>query len=92
MITSTHADKRVFHALDAGRGIAALVVVLFHLPAAMRGEGFGNAHLAVDFFFGLSGFVLAHAYLGKLSSGQMSLRELRWCASSACIRFTCSRW
>ncbi|MDM0111944.1 acyltransferase [Variovorax sp. J22R133] len=75
MTTSHHADKRVFHALDAARGIAALVVVVYHLPNAMRGNGFGSGHLAVDFFFGLSGFVLAHAYLGKLSSGQMSLRE-----------------
>jgi len=74
-MSSTSTDKRVFHALDAGRGIAALVVVVFHLPVAMRGHGFGNAHLAVDFFFGLSGFVLAHAYLGKLASGKMGLAE-----------------
>jgi peptidoglycan/LPS O-acetylase OafA/YrhL len=67
--------RRVFHALDAARGIAALVVVLYHLPIAFRGPLFGSGELAVDFFFGLSGFVLAHAYLARLASGHMGVRE-----------------
>jgi peptidoglycan/LPS O-acetylase OafA/YrhL len=51
-----------------------------HLPAASRGPLAGflferlplfcYAHLAVDFFFILSGFVLAHVYLDALASGQ----------------------
>lgn len=68
-------QKRVFHALDAARGIAALIVVLYHLPIAFRGSNFGSGDLAVDYFFGLSGFVLAHAYLGRLASGRMAWRE-----------------
>ena len=68
-------QRRVFHALDAARGVAALIVVLYHLPTAFRGTLFGSGDLAVDFFFGLSGFVLAHAYLDRLASGRMGLRE-----------------
>lgn len=68
-------QKRVYHALDAARGIAALAVVLYHLPIGFRGSNFGSGDLAVDYFFGLSGFVLAHAYLGRLASGRMTWRE-----------------
>ncbi|HUD34107.1 MAG TPA: acyltransferase [Variovorax sp.] len=75
MNTVSNEQRRVFHALDAGRGIAALVVVLYHLPPDFRGTAFGSGYLAVDFFFALSGFVLAHAYLDRLASGRMSLRE-----------------
>lgn len=59
-----------FHVLDAWRGIAALLVALERLQA----NGFfyslpfiRNSYLFVDFFFVLSGFVIAHAYGGKLS-------------------------
>jgi len=69
------AEKHVFSALDAGRGVAALMVIVHHLPEALRGHAFESANLAVDFFFGLSGFVLAHAYLDKLTAGRMSVRE-----------------
>lgn len=75
MIEIPTEQRRVFHALDAGRGVAALVVVLYHLPPGFRGTAFGSGHLAVDFFFALSGFVLAHAYLDRLASGRMGLRE-----------------
>lgn len=75
MTTKTETARRTFHALDAARGIAALIVVLYHLPTAFRGTLFGSGDLAVDFFFGLSGFVLAHAYLDRLGSGRMGVRE-----------------
>ena len=58
-----------FHVLDAWRGIAALLVALERLQA----NGFfyslpivRNSYLFVDFFFVLSGFVIAHAYGAKL--------------------------
>jgi peptidoglycan/LPS O-acetylase OafA/YrhL len=61
-----------FVALDAWRGIAALMVALYRLEA----DGWlyslpfiRNAYLFVDFFFVLSGFVIAHAYLGRLGTG-----------------------
>ncbi|OYY69363.1 acyltransferase [Sphingomonas sp. 28-63-12] len=44
--------------LDGLRGIAAISVMLFHAHIPI----FGHAYLAVDFFFMLSGFVIAHAY------------------------------
>lgn len=57
---------RHFRTLDALRGIAALAVVLYHLPIgglAPRG------YLAVDLFFLMSGFVVAHAYEARLEAG-----------------------
>lgn len=60
-----------YHFLDGMRGLAALFVALHHF-ALTWGEhrtAFGTAPLAVDFFFCLSGFVLAHAYQERLRSG-----------------------
>jgi peptidoglycan/LPS O-acetylase OafA/YrhL len=59
--------------LDGLRGVAAAAVVWFHLT----GEAFGVAtpfrgYLAVDFFFILSGLVIASAYEARLLTG-MSL-------------------
>lgn len=73
--TTSNEQRRTFHALDAARGIAALIVVLHHLPVPFRGTFVGSGFLAVDLFFGLSGFVLAHAYLNRLVSGRLGLRE-----------------
>jgi peptidoglycan/LPS O-acetylase OafA/YrhL len=58
--------------LDGLRGLAALAVVLFHfniffLPQA-RLPFVGRAYLAVDLFFMLSGFVMAHVYGRLLAS------------------------
>lgn len=61
-----------FAALDGWRGVCASMVVLFHVPVV---SGWGSveivrhAFLFVDFFFVLSGFVIAHAYAGRLSTG-----------------------
>jgi hypothetical protein len=48
-----------FLVLDGLRGIAALVIVVFHTGSSRFIPG---GYLAVDLFFCLSGFVLAHAY------------------------------
>lgn len=53
--------------LDALRGIAALIVVIYHCFAcsgSYQRLPFGG--LAVDFFFFLSGFVVCHAYQTRL--------------------------
>ncbi len=53
-----------FEALDALRGVCALLVVLFHIPIyhALKDVGaFANLQFCVDMFFALSGFVLCHA-------------------------------
>ncbi len=69
--------------LDAARGVAALLVIVFH----MRSYGhikfetfagtdfFSKGYLAVDFFFLLSGFVITMCYEDKLTSGRMSLSQ-----------------
>lgn len=58
-----HTER--FHVLDSFRGLCALSVVLYHLhvPQSLTElVFFRNAELFVDFFFVLSGFVLAHGY------------------------------
>jgi hypothetical protein len=56
-----------YTALDAWRGLAALSVVYGHQTAGRVGASLFIAfYLAVDFFFVLSGFVLAHRYWDEL--------------------------
>jgi peptidoglycan/LPS O-acetylase OafA/YrhL len=60
-------SKKHFLILDALRGVAALVVVLFHILEIYSGGNhakqlINHGYLAVDFFFMLSGYVMAHAY------------------------------
>ena len=62
-----------FSALDSFRGICALLVALFHLSAASHFfylPFVRNAAIFVDFFFVLSGFVLAHAYSHKIQTAE----------------------
>jgi peptidoglycan/LPS O-acetylase OafA/YrhL len=76
--------QRTFVTLDGLRGIAALVVATLHEPEFFQSISayshpedralspigpFGEGFLAVDFFFTLSGFVLAHAYGERLRAG-----------------------
>ena len=62
--------KRHFLALDGLRGVAAIAVAIGHLvPIFGLRVSYGNTALAVDFFFMLSGFVLAHAYGRRLDEG-----------------------
>jgi len=63
----TSSGKEHFEVLDGLRGSAAFLIVLFHLfnyPFGFRPplHMMHHAYLAVDFFFGLSGFVVAYAY------------------------------
>jgi peptidoglycan/LPS O-acetylase OafA/YrhL len=59
-------SKRHYPVLDGLRGVAALLVVAFHLFEAHAPSRFGqiinHGYLAVDFFFVLSGFVIGYAY------------------------------
>lgn len=56
--------------LDGMRGVAALAVLAFHsCEYFMLGYSPAHAYLAVDFFFLLSGFVIAHAYDSRLARG-----------------------
>jgi len=59
-----------FASLDALRGICALTVILFHCGGMFAaGQSFCHGYLAVDIFFILSGFVIAHSYDRRLSEG-----------------------
>lgn len=60
-------SKKHFLILDALRGVAAIMVVLFHVFEVYSGgdhvkQWMNHGYLAVDFFFMLSGYVMAHAY------------------------------
>jgi peptidoglycan/LPS O-acetylase OafA/YrhL len=56
--------------LDALRGIAALLV-LFHHVGTLNGHHWGLApyYMMVDFFFMLSGYVMARAFEGRMNDG-----------------------
>lgn len=58
-----------FVLLDGLRGVAAFAVILDHVPGGVLGDLLPGRYLAVDFFFVLSGFVLAHAYGKRLEQG-----------------------
>lgn len=64
--------------LDGLRGVAAIMVVIFHLSEAFSYDPvykhLNHGYLCVDFFFVLSGFVIGYAYEGKMRNGLMS----RW--------------
>jgi peptidoglycan/LPS O-acetylase OafA/YrhL len=66
-VDRTSSGKEHFEVLDGLRGTAAFLIVLFHIfnyPFGFRPplHLMHHAYLAVDFFFGLSGFVVAYAY------------------------------
>lgn len=66
------AHRFVF--LDGLRGIAAAAVVILHFTGNRQGSSDFVPHgsLAVDFFFILSGFVIAFAYDQRLRSGRLN--------------------
>ncbi|WP_332804728.1 acyltransferase family protein [Sphingomonas sp. RT2P30] len=77
-VPQAYDARHRFLAADALRGIAALIVLLYHLEAAVHGPGwFARGYLAVDFFFMLSGFVMAHCYDGRWSRSFGTGRFLR---------------
>jgi peptidoglycan/LPS O-acetylase OafA/YrhL len=66
-----------FYTLDAMRGIAAIAVVVFHLTQQFKFKPEPYAFLAVDFFFMLSGFVLANAYEKRLRDGMTASKFMK---------------
>lgn len=60
--------KHKYETLDAITGLAAIAVVIWHAEP-LFGWRPASGYLAVDLFFMLSGFVIAHAYDGKLAGG-----------------------
>lgn len=71
-------SKQHFKILDALRGVAAITVVFFHVLEVYSGgdhikQFINHGYLAVDFFFMLSGYVMAHAYDDRWD--KMSLKD-----------------
>ncbi len=68
--------KQHFEILDGLRGIAALAIVVFHFMEIVyppKENFIAHGFLAVDFFFCLSGFVIAYAYNDRI--GKMGVME-----------------
>ncbi|RWC19123.1 MAG: acyltransferase [Mesorhizobium sp.] len=64
------ATRHIYLNLDALRGVAAISVMLYHFsPFIADGKVLPSSYLAVDLFFLLSGFVIAHTYDRKIESG-----------------------
>lgn len=72
MHASTLATKPHYPILDGLRGVAALMVVVFHIFEAHAtshlDQIINHGYLAVDFFFLLSGFVIGYAYDDRWST------------------------
>ncbi len=75
-LQSPHTAAERFEVLDALRGICALLVALYHFQAnglIARSLLVQNGWLFVDYFFVLSGFVIAHSYGARLCDGAVSV-------------------
>lgn len=77
------ASKPRYEILDGLRGVAALIVVAFHLfetySTGTDAQILNHGYLAVDFFFILSGFVIGYAYddrWNRMSLGDFFKRRL----------------
>ncbi|MEO1969788.1 MAG: acyltransferase [Sphingomonadaceae bacterium] len=78
---------RTLYTLQAGRGIAAMAVVVRHATQAIENEGFaipyylgviGNfGYLGVDFFFVLSGFIIYYVNHNRVGQNSFASSYLR---------------
>lgn len=83
-LSSFSDSKAHYPILDGLRGVAAVMVVMFHLLETFTGgdhtkQIINHGYMAVDFFFLLSGFVIAYAYddrWNKMSLGSFFKRRL----------------
>ena len=70
-------EEQIREILDGLRGVAAMIVVAFHLlETYSKGPAYqvlNHGYLAVDFFFVLSGFVIGYAYDDRW--GRMTYRD-----------------
>ena len=75
-MSTTSQGRAFFPLLDLIRGVAAVMVVMHHIPTLM-GFHLERGYLAVDLFFVLSGVVVANAYEEPLRQS-MSLGRFVW--------------
>ena len=83
MSTSPMPSKPHYQILDGLRGVAALIVVAFHIfephSTGHLDQIINHGYLAVDFFFLLSGYVISYAYddrWNKMTIGSFFRRRL----------------
>ncbi len=83
MSSTLTATKPHYQILDGLRGVAAIIVVAFHImethATSHLDQIINHGYLAVDFFFLLSGFVIGYAYDSrweKMSVGSFFKRRL----------------
>src|ERR1700730_15446312 len=66
---STAPSRRAFNTLDGIRGVGAVLVMMRHVPYLFGPIRVPESFLAVDLFYLVSGFVVAHAYGARLKAG-----------------------
>lgn len=75
--TSKISTKPRYELLDGLRGVAALMVIFYHIgecfATSPQTQDINHGYLAVDFFFVLSGFVIGYAYDGQWQRGMTKL-------------------
>ncbi|HKT53256.1 MAG TPA: acyltransferase [Caulobacteraceae bacterium] len=62
-------SRRAFQTIEALRGVGAFLVVMRHVPYFFGPVQVPESFLAVDLFYLVSGFVVAHAYGQRLAAG-----------------------
>jgi peptidoglycan/LPS O-acetylase OafA/YrhL len=76
-IVQTQISRHFFTELESLRGLAALLVVLFHISwmhSLYELRIIRNGSLMVDFFFVLSGFVIYHSHRGRVTNFKQFLQ------------------
>ncbi|HEX5182608.1 MAG TPA: acyltransferase [Allosphingosinicella sp.] len=79
---SGFAAPEIFFAIEGLRAVCVLIVMLFHSAGSRAEHVLPGAFFVIDFFYAVSGFVLAHAYEARLAHdlrglGFMRLRLIR---------------
>lgn len=75
-MTQTLSSKPHYEILDGLRGVAAFIIVIYHLCEGC-GIMLGHGYLGVDFFYALSGFVIGYAYDDRLQKGMTTSNFLK---------------
>ena len=70
MLNKAVKNKKIFLSLDSLRGVSALSIAIFHFNVGshFNNRFTENAGIMVDFFFVLSGFVITHTSLDRITN------------------------
>jgi peptidoglycan/LPS O-acetylase OafA/YrhL len=66
---AANTTRRAYRTLEGLRAVGAFLVVMRHVPSLFVGVRVPESFLAVDLFYLVSGFVVAHAYGPQLAAG-----------------------